>query len=458
MKKINQFILVIALSVCGIAAMAQRPVTIGVASHFTNFTTDNYFPPENWQIGIARVSVGVPITNRLTYTPTVGFGYAKTIAADKNFYWDFDYLSMQYVLTETKLQPFISVAASVNGFEKNIYGGYNAGLGLNYWISDRVALTAQTNYDVVLSFKNYWHNSVGVTFALKNGPKDSDKDGVPDLQDACPTVKGSVALQGCPDSDNDGIADKEDACPTEAGTTATKGCPDTDGDGVANAQDNCPSQAGKAENGGCPDSDNDGVLDKDDTCPTVAGVKSLAGCPDSDGDGVADATDLCPNVKGTLPSGCPADRDTDGVADTDDSCPDVAGSVANKGCPEIKEEEKKKLESKLNMVAKLIQFETGSATIKSISYKELDEIVAIMNQYPASRFNVEGHTDNTGNATNNTVLSGKRADAVKAYIASKGISESRLNAAGFGSSRPIASNATPAGRTQNRRVEIHLAQ
>jgi outer membrane protein OmpA-like peptidoglycan-associated protein len=321
-----------------------------------------------------------------------------------------------------------------------------------------LALTAQTNYDAVPSFKDYWHNSIGLTVKLKNGPKDSDKDGVPDMQDACPSVKGILAMQGCPDADGDGIADKDDVCPNEVGASATKGCPDTDGDGVANAQDSCPNNAGKLENGGCPDSDNDGVLDKEDACPQVAGVKSLAGCPDVDGDGVADANDQCPTVKGTTANGCPEDKDKDGVADVDDNCPTVAGAISNKGCPEIKEEEKKQLETKLNMAAKLIQFETGSATIKQVSYKEIDEIVSIMNQYPASRFNVEGHTDNTGNAANNTALSGKRAEAVKAYIAGKGISEVRLNATGFGSSRPLATNATTAGRTQNRRVEIHLAQ
>jgi OmpA-OmpF porin, OOP family len=458
MKTTKRTLASIVFAFIALTGMAQGPVTVGVASHFTNFTTDKYFPAENWQIGVARISVGLPLSERLSYSPSFAFGFAKAPgASDKNSFWDFDFLSLQYTLTKTKLQPFLSAGAGVNNFDKTIYATYNAGLGLNYWITENFALTAQTNYDAVPGFENYWHNSIGLTFKLKSGPKDADKDGVPDMQDACPSVKGLLSMQGCPDTDGDGIADKDDACPNEAGTVATKGCPDADGDGVANAQDNCPNNAGKPENGGCPDSDNDGVLDKDDSCPQVAGVKSLAGCPDTDGDGVADANDQCPTVKGTI-NGCPADRDKDGVPDADDNCPDVVGTIANKGCPEIKEEEKKQLETKLNMAAKLIQFETGSATIKQVSYKEIDEIVTIMNQYPASRFNVEGHTDNTGNATNNTVLSGKRAEAVKLYIAGKGISELRLNAAGFGSSRPIATNGTAAGRTQNRRVEIHLAQ
>ena len=458
-NKIQKTWLAFFLAMVSLAAVAQRPVSVGIASHFVNFSTDKYFPSENWQIGIAKLSAGIPLNDHFSLSPAFGFGNAKAPGGtDKPLFWDLD-LSLQYALTQTKLQPFISIGGGVNNFNDRTSGTYNGGLGLNYWLSQNFALTAQTNYDATPSYADYWHNSIGLAFRLNSGPKDSDKDGVPDDVDACPKVKGTAAAQGCPDADGDGVADKDDACPNEKGTAATKGCPDADGDGVANAQDKCPNEAGKSENGGCPDSDGDGVLDKDDACPQVAGLKNFAGCPDTDGDGVADKDDACPTVKGTAANkGCPDDRDRDGVIDSEDNCPDVAGTAANKGCPEIKAEEKKQLETKLNMAAKLIQFETGSATIKPVSFKEIDQIVDIMNQYPVTRFKVEGHTDNTGNAANNTLLSGKRADAVKAYIAGKGINVSRLDAAGFGSNKPIATNTTAAGRAQNRRVEIHLAE
>jgi OmpA-OmpF porin, OOP family len=435
MKTTNTLLLVMAIFFASSMTWAQqRPITVGVSSHFVNFTTDQYFPPEYWQIGIAKISAGIPLTNRITLSPSFAFGNASSTGSnnEKNAYWDFDFLSFQFALNDDdkKFQPFISFGAGVNRFNQTIYGSYNAGLGLNYWLNEKMAITAQTNYDATPSYLNYWHNSVGLTFKLKSGPKDSDKDGIPDESDACPLERGTAATKGCPDKDMDGIADKDDACPDVKGVASAKGCPDADGDGIADAQDKCPNEPGKPENGGCPDTDGDGVADKDDGCPTVKGPASNKGCPN--------------------------DRDKDGVIDEEDNCPDVAGVAGNKGCPEIKEEEKKQLEKKLNMAAKMIQFETGSATIKQASYKELDEIVNIMNQYPASRFKVEGHTDNTGNAANNTTLSGKRADAVKAYIAGKGIDESRLAAEGFGSSRPLGSNATAAGRTQNRRVEIHL--
>jgi hypothetical protein len=69
---------------------------------------------------------------------------------------------------------------------------------------------------------------------------DSDCDGVPDPDDACPGDPGLPEFDGCPDSDGDGVADPWDACPYEAGLPALDGCPDDDGDGVANGDDDCP--------------------------------------------------------------------------------------------------------------------------------------------------------------------------------------------------------------------------
>jgi len=81
-----------------------------------------------------------------------------------------------------------------------------------------------------------------------------------------------------------------------------------------------------------------------------------------------------------------------------------------------------------------------------------------MNKYPKVKFNIEGHTDNTGNYDSNKRLSQSRADAVKTYIVNKGISASRLTAIGYGSDKPVASNKTSAGRQQNRRVEFIINQ
>ena len=88
-------------------------------------------------------------------------------------------------------------------------------------------------------------------------PADTDKDGIIDPEDKCPTLPGLAKYQGCPipDTDKDGINDEQDKCPTVPGLAKYQGCPipDTDKDGVNDEEDKCPTVAGVASNGGCPD-------------------------------------------------------------------------------------------------------------------------------------------------------------------------------------------------------------
>jgi outer membrane protein OmpA-like peptidoglycan-associated protein len=105
-----------------------------------------------------------------------------------------------------------------------------------------------------------------------------------------------------------------------------------------------------------------------------------------------------------------------------------------------------------------IQFETGSASIKPESYKLLDEILQSSVVAEGLKVGVYGHTDNVGGAQSNQALSEERANSVKSYLLSKGLSSQRIEAKGFGPSNPIANNATAAGRAQNRRVQIVLGE
>lgn len=105
-----------------------------------------------------------------------------------------------------------------------------------------------------------------------------------------------------------------------------------------------------------------------------------------------------------------------------------------------------------------IEFETGSAVIRSSSYALLDEIFASAVVAEGLKVGVYGHTDNSGSDAVNLPLSEKRADAVKAYLVKKGLVENRVEAKGYGSSKPVASNDTQAGKSQNRRVEIVLGE
>ncbi len=80
----------------------------------------------------------------------------------------------------------------------------------------------------------------------------------------------------------------------------------------------------------------------------------------------------------------------------------------------------------------------------------------MLNENPDLKVKIEGHTDNAGDDATNMTLSTDRAEAVKAYFVSKGISEDRITVEGFGETTPIADNNTAAGRVKNRRVEIKV--
>ena len=153
--------------------------------------------------------------------------------------------------------------------------------------------------------------------------------------------------------------------------------------------------------------------------------------------------------------GCPwPDKDGDGVLDKDDACPDVAGTVANNGCPEVTEE----VQKQLNDYARTILFDTGKATLNPETTSVFVDIIRILNEYPNSKFTVEGHTDSVGSEKLNQSLSEKRAHAVRDFLIQEGINGSRLTAIGYGESKPIASNNTRSGRKQNRRTEINLVK
>lgn len=103
-------------------------------------------------------------------------------------------------------------------------------------------------------------------------------------------------------------------------------------------------------------------------------------------------------------------------------------------------------------------FETGKASIKADSNPLLDEVAAVLMSHPeVKKVVVEGHTDNRGGAASNLKLSEGRARAVRDYLVGKGVEASRLDAKGFGQTKPVADNKTAKGREANRRVELTIA-
>ncbi|MGN6106585.1 MAG: OmpA family protein [Kofleriaceae bacterium] len=101
-----------------------------------------------------------------------------------------------------------------------------------------------------------------------------------------------------------------------------------------------------------------------------------------------------------------------------------------------------------------ILFKTDSAELESASNEILDEVASVMDQNARIRVRVEGHTDDVGKPEYNQDLSTRRAASVKAYLATKGIAEERLESTGCGQVVPIADNKTDDGKQQNRRVEF----
>ena len=291
------------------------------------------------------------------------------------------------------------------------------------------------------------------------------------------------------DSDGDGIPDRDDACPRERGIRTgdafTHGCPpkvpvlDRDRDGIVDADDLCPDvpqgQRPDPEKRGCPapatpppDRDGDGIIDREDQCPDVpqgpqpdTGRK---GCPaqDSDKDGVIDALDQCLfDPAGLFPDpnmpGCPlSDKDGDQVPDVQDACPKKAGAPhpdpKKNGCPSLVE-----IKNGQIVIMKPVFFGPNADNILTKSYPVLQGVVDVLLAVPSiKRVGIEGHTDAAGKFASNLDLSDRRAKSVLRWLVSRGISPDRLEAKGYGPTRPIATNKTNAGRAKNRRVEFHI--
>jgi OmpA-OmpF porin, OOP family len=315
------------------------------------------------------------------------------------------------------ISPFLTVGVG-GGMYSSKFGAYvPAGVGGQMNLRSNTYVIAQMQYRFSLTkavIKDNMFYSIGVAQSIGK----SKPEAAPIVAPALPVVK---------DRDGDGVLDADDKCPDVAGIASLQGCPDKDGDGIADADDKCPDVAGIAKYQGCPipDTDGDGVNDEEDKCITVKGFARYQGCPIPDTDG-------------------------DGINDEEDKCPAKPGPVSNQGCPAID----KAVVDKINYAAKNVFFATGSFKLLPKSYKSLDEVVKLLKADESLMIDVDGHTDSQGDETKNQTLSENRAQAVKDYLVSKGISDARLASKGNGSSKPVGDNKTAAGRASNRRTEL----
>lgn len=110
----------------------------------------------------------------------------------------------------------------------------------------------------------------------------------------------------------------------------------------------------------------------------------------------------------------------------------------------------------LNMPSN-ITFATDQDQVIPPFFETLNAVALVINKYNRTIVDINGHTDSTGSASHNQALSQRRASSVASYLVGRNVDGRRLAINGFGDTRPIASNATPEGRAQNRRVEVYLS-
>ncbi len=101
-------------------------------------------------------------------------------------------------------------------------------------------------------------------------------------------------------------------------------------------------------------------------------------------------------------------------------------------------------------------FKTDSAVLKPEAVDQLSRLGDIVAKYPQDRIRVEGYADATGSARHNEELSQRRADEVRRVLVGRGVKDGQITSLGMGSTSPVASNGTAAGRAKNRRVELHI--
>ncbi len=335
-----------------------------------------------------------------------------------------------------------------------------------------------TNLEAILGLK---YRAGPVVFGAAAGPGITRGLGTPTLRAIASIAYVPLAeKERAPsDRDRDGILDQDDACPDLAGIESAEpklhGCPDTDKDGVFDKEDACVEVPGKRsedpKQNGCPeaakDRDGDGILDDDDACPDDKGVASedpkKNGCPpDRDGDGILDKDDACPDLKGKADpdpekNGCPGDTDGDGIRDDRDACPREKGKPdpdPNKnGCPSLVRVTNDEI-----VILQQVQFRTASDVILPASDDLLQQVAAVLKEHTElTNIEIQGHTDNRGNAGYNQTLSQRRATSVVKWLTTRGgLDAARLSPKGYGKDQPIETNDSEEGRQKNRRVQFKI--
>jgi outer membrane protein OmpA-like peptidoglycan-associated protein len=353
-------------------------------------------------------------TGNTDYPPRTGTGDGKT-----GFLHELDAsLHLKLLTDKSFFTPYLKAGIGGSLWKDRFESFMPLGGGFQFKLAPDFFLLSELQYRVPVTQGANYHflYTLGFAGSLGDKPKPVVKQAPP-----APVVVPPAPV----DTDKDGIFDPEDKCPTVPGVAKYQGCPipDTDGDGINDELDKCPTVAGVAKYEGCPvpDTDNDGFKDDVDNCITVPGIAKYNGCPIPDTDG-------------------------DGINDEEDKCPTVAGIRELFGCP------------RPDFKAENVLFSSGKSVLVASGKKELDIIVKYLADYTGFNVTATGFTDNSGDEKFNQALSEKRAAAAKTYLVSKGVDASRITTNGKGESDPVADNKTAEGRKKNRRVEFSIDQ
>lgn len=257
--------------------------------------------------------------------------------------------------------------------------------------------------------------AVGVNFSFELFGNvegvDTDGDGLSDERE----IQRFGTQANNPDTDGDGLPD---GLEVTTGTDPLQ--PDTDGDGLRDGQE---------------DGNADGFVGDGESDPRVE---------DTDGGGVPDGFEAQDGTDAR--DAADDDKDGDGVLNHLDQCRGTAEGteVDERGCAVIRE----------RMTLPGITFDFDSDHIRPESERTLRIALQILSDNPEAEVEIGGHTDNQGARGHNRDLSRRRAEAVKAWLVQHGVAAGRMSTRGYGPDRPVASNDTEEGRSQNRRIEF----
>ena len=280
---------------------------------------------------------------------SIGAQYSLNSLDIKNSSIDYSSIDaiLKYNLIEGDFLPYLFGGYGLSSFNKDsdadgMFPSVGAGrtilggVGLNYSISDKLAINASTSYRSSSEKATYNHLQHVVGFSYVFGAQDTDNDGVSDKKDICPEVPGLKEFEGCPDTDGDGIGDCVDNCPNVLnpnqedmdldgeGDVCDE---DIDGDGFLNTEEEECGSDPRDINSIPEDKDGDGICDGKDICPDNPNPDQedmdLNGegdvCDDDiDGDSWLNEVEEKCGTDPRNPSSYPKDRDGDGIASCED--------------------------------------------------------------------------------------------------------------------------------------------